>query len=154
MSAMRPADDRFAERVSDNFARQKVMKLLGARLGRVEPGLVEIELPNRPEFEQQDGFVHAGILGTIVDSAGGYAAYTLTPAGTNVLTVEFKLNFLLPAVGDRFVGRGRAVRVGKSIAVCELEVEAWKGKERKVCVRGLQTIALIGGSFRSPVKND
>lgn len=130
-------------RVKANFDRQAVMRLLGARLGRVEPGLVEIELPFRPEFVQQDGFVHAGILTTVVDSAGGYAAYTMCGPETNVLTVELKVNFLRPAVGARFVARGSVVRAGRTVTVCRLEVEAVRGRSVKPCLEGLQTIAIV-----------
>lgn len=126
------------------------MRLLDARLGRVEPGLVEIELPFRPEFVQQDGFVHAGILTTVVDSAGGYAAYTMCGPDANVLTVELKVNFLRPAVAERFVARGSVVRAGRTVTVCRLEVEAVRGRSRKACLEGLQTIAIVSGPVARP----
>lgn len=136
-------------RVRANFARQRVMRLLGARLAKVAPGLVEIELPVRKAFTQQDGFVHAGVLATIVDSAGGYAAYTMMNGQSTVLTVEFKLNFLAPAVGDRIVGRGRVVKAGRQFTVCELEVEAIRGRRRKTCAWGVQTLVGQGVAGRS-----
>ncbi|HLE47596.1 MAG TPA: PaaI family thioesterase [Candidatus Thermoplasmatota archaeon] len=116
------------------------MRLLGASLSRVAAGRVQIELPVRPEFTQQSGFVHAGILATIVDSAGGYAAYTLMPKGSDVLTVEFKLNFLAPCRGEKIVGEGRVVRAGRTLSVCELRVESVSGNRRELCAIGTQTL--------------
>ncbi|MBI2077265.1 MAG: PaaI family thioesterase [Euryarchaeota archaeon] len=119
------------------------MRLLGARLSLVSPGRVAIDLPVRKAFTQQRGFVHAGILATIVDSAGGYAAYTLMPEGSDVLTVEFKLNFLTAARGQRLRGEGRVVRAGRTLTVCELRVESWTGRRREVCAIGTQTLYCV-----------
>lgn len=128
------------DRVRADFDEQEAMKLLGARVVRVQEGVVEIELPFRPELSQQHGFFHAGLLATIADSAGGYAAYTLMPPGSEVLTVEFKLNLLAPASGDLAVARGRVVRAGRTLTVAEIEVEVAGDGERKRCVTGLQTL--------------
>ena len=98
--ALEPADPGFEARTRESFARQGAMAHLGAALGRVEPGVVEIALDFRPELSQQHGFFHAGIVATVADSAGGYAAYTLFPAEAGVLTVEFKVNLMAPADGD------------------------------------------------------
>jgi uncharacterized protein (TIGR00369 family) len=92
-------DPDFERRVRVNFERQRVMQLIGAKLGTVEPGVVEITVPFREDLTQQDGYIHAGIVTTILDSACGYAAYTLMPAGSSVLSVEFKVNLLAPAKG-------------------------------------------------------
>src|SRR3546814_12501756 len=105
-----PGDAGFAERVRASFARQTVMGLIGARLGRVAPGEVEIELPFRPDLCQQHGFFHAGVTCTIADSAAGYAGYSLFPAGCSVLTVEFKISLLAPAVGELLRAVGRVVK--------------------------------------------
>lgn len=141
----------YARRVRESFARQEVMKLFGASLGRIEPGLVEIELAHRREFVQQDGYLHAGVLSTIADSAGGYAAYTMAPPSFRVLTVEYKMNFLAPAVGDLFLARGRVIRAGKRIAVCQLEVEAVRNGKRTLCAVGMQTIAYVAAEKRLAV---
>lgn len=90
-----------AERVRDSFSRQLVMSTIGARLARVVSGEVDIELPYRADLTQQHGFIHAGIVGTILDSACGYAAYTLMPTDAAVLSVEFKINLLAPAKGEK-----------------------------------------------------
>ena len=105
--AFTPKDPEFEARVRASFGRQGIMTLIGARLTRVEPGLVEIELPYRADLTQQYGFFHAGITSTIADSAGGYAAYSLMPAGTSVLTTEFKINLLAPAEGEFLRARPR-----------------------------------------------
>jgi uncharacterized protein (TIGR00369 family) len=108
----------FEARVRESFARQRFMATLGARLARVEPGLVEIELPFRDELIQQHGSLHAGAIASVLDSACGYAAYTRMPADAAVLSVEYKVNLLAPARGERFVARGRVVRAGRNVTVC------------------------------------
>jgi uncharacterized protein (TIGR00369 family) len=117
-------DPHFAQRVRASFQQQTVMAAIGASVRSVAPGAVEIELPFRADLCQQDGFLHAGIVTTIVDSACGYAAYTLMPAGARVLSVEFKINFLAPAIGDRFIARGMVARAGRTVTVCTGEVVA------------------------------
>src|SRR5690349_23737575 len=102
MPAPTPPDPAYADRVRASFARQQIMHLIGATLTRVEPGAVEIHLPFRADLSQQHGFVHAGVITTIVDSACGYAALTLVPPATGVLSIEFKANFLAPARGSYF----------------------------------------------------
>ena len=92
----------FAERVSDSFARQPFMRLIGAQLAQVEPGSVTLRLSHRPELTQQHGFLHGGVVGALADNACGYAAYTLAEPGSSVLTVEYKLNLLAPAKGAQF----------------------------------------------------
>jgi len=119
-----PADPDYAARVRASFERQLAMAHLGAQLMDVSPGHVEIVLPFRQELTQQDGFVHAGIITAIVDSACGYAAFTLMPPGVGVLTVEFKVNLLNPAEGVRFVARGQVVKPGRTLTICTGEVVA------------------------------
>ncbi len=121
---MTAPDPDFERRVRESFARQTVMVTLGATLERVEPGLVEIQMPFSPGLTQHNGFIHAGILTTIVDSAAGYAAYTMAPAGTNVLTVEYKANFLAPGRGDRFVATGRVIKAGRTLIISQGDVFA------------------------------
>ena len=122
MAAFEPTDPQFEERVRASFAQQQVMALLGATLARVNPGEVEIQLGFRPDLTQQDGFLHAGIVATILDSACGYAAYTLLPADVGVLTVEYKINLLAPASGPRFAARGQVKRQGRTITICSGDV--------------------------------
>jgi len=119
---MTPLNPSFAEEVARSFALQPVMKLIGARLSLVEPGVVEITLPYRADLAQQNGYVHAGIVTTIADSASGYAAYSLMPTGSSVLSVEFKVNLLRPARGVSFVARGEVVKPGKTLTVVRADV--------------------------------
>jgi uncharacterized protein (TIGR00369 family) len=111
-----PEDPAFAARVRASFARQKAMVLIGARLTVVEPGTTEIALAYRADLTQQKGFVHGGILGMIADSACGYAAYSLMPATSSLVTVEYKINLLAPARGD-LVARGQVIRPGRTLTV-------------------------------------
>jgi len=145
MTRFEPKDPGFETRIRDSFVRQKVMGLIGARLLGIEPGRVEIELPFRDDLTQQHGFFHAGIVGTIADSAGGYAGYTLMPAGSSVLSVEYKINLMAPADGERLVASGQVVRPGRTLTVCDLEVLVFKGGSPAVCARGMQTLICLEG---------
>jgi uncharacterized protein (TIGR00369 family) len=143
-----PQDPEFEERVRASFGEQQVMGLIGATLARVAPGEVQIELGFRSDLTQQNGFLHAGIVSTILDSACGYAAYTLLPAGVGVLTVEYKINLLAPASGVLFRATGRVERAGRTLTVCTGEVialpeeEEEGGHERAVAVM-LSTLMAI-----------
>lgn len=121
---MVPADAHFADRVRASFERQAFMATLGAVLTRVEPGEVDIRLPVRPDLTQQHGFVHAAAIAAIGDSACGYAAFSLMPPDAAVLSVEFKINLMAPAVGEELLARARVVRAGRSITVCQAEIVA------------------------------
>ncbi len=133
----------FVAQVRASFRKQGIMKLLGARITRVEKGLVEISTRNRPEISQQDGFVHAGALASLADSAGGYAVLSLLPRGSRVLSVEFKINFTAPAIGIMVRGRGRVKKLGRTIAVCEIEVESMHHSKWRTCAWGSQTVYCI-----------
>lgn len=111
-------------RVRASFAKQGLMSTLGATLVSIAPGAVEIAIRPHPAISQQHGFVHAGAVTAIADSAAGYAALSLMPPGTGVLSTEFKINLLAPAVGDRIVARGRVVKVGRTLTVAQTEVFA------------------------------
>ena len=143
MTEFQPRDPDFERRVRDSFARQRVMDTLGAALTRVEPGVVEITLPFREDLTQQHGYVHAGIVGTIADSAGGYAGFSLMPAGSTVLSVEYRVHLLAPARGEKLVARGRVVRSGRTLTVCELGVEAIAAGQRTTCAIGTQTLICL-----------
>ena len=140
-----PRDPAYEGRVRESFARQALMRTIGADLARVEPGLVEIALAHRADLTQQHGYLHAGITSAIADSAGGYAGYSLFPAGSSVLTVEFKINLLAPAAGERFVAVGEVVRPGRTLTICKLEVTAIKGEERTLIAVGQQTLICLEG---------
>lgn len=145
MSAWTPHDPEFARRVRASFARQAVMKTIGATLAHVAPGEVDIELPFRQDLTQQHGFLHAGVVTTIADSACGYAAFTLMPADAAVLTVEYKVNLPAPARGERVVARGRVLRPGQTLTVCRADVAAvGDGGERLVATM-LATLMAVRG---------
>jgi uncharacterized protein (TIGR00369 family) len=112
----------FAEDIKQNFALQSIMALIGAELSLIEPGVIEITLPYRNDLTQQHGYLHAGIVTTIADSAAGYAAYSLMPAGSEVLSVEFKVNLLRPAKGEAFLARAEVIKPGKTLTVVRADV--------------------------------
>ena len=138
-------DPAFEERVRGSFARQPFMATLGARLTRVEPGAVDILLPYRPDLTQQHGFVHAGAVTSVVDSACGYAAFTLMPADAGVLSVEFKINLVAPARGDELIARGRVERPGRTLSTCRGEVMARTDGEEKLVAVMLATMMTVRG---------
>jgi len=119
-----PAPD-FEERVRTSFARQQAMATLGAELTVVTPGTIEIEMPFAPTLTQQHGFLHAGIISTALDSACGYAAFSLMPENAGVLTIEFKVNLLAPGQGERFLFRGNVTKPGRTIVVADGQAYAF-----------------------------
>ncbi len=130
-----PTDPDFESRVRASFERQQLLKPARARLVLVRPGEVHIELPFDESLAQQDGYLHAGMVTAIVDTACGYAAYTLMPADSGVLSVEFKVNFLAPAQGERFMAVGKVIKPGRTLTVCSGEVLAMdRGEMRLVAV--------------------
>ena len=138
-------DPDFARRVHDSFDRQGVMALIGARISRIAPGECEISLPYRKEITQQHGYFHGGIIGTISDSAGGYAAYTLMPHDSSVLTVEYKMNLLAPGDGELLVARGSVIRPGRSLVVTRVDAVVVKRGKETLCATLLQTLMTMHG---------
>ncbi|MFF1649133.1 PaaI family thioesterase [Streptomyces sp. NPDC058240] len=129
------------KRVQDSFDRQGLMTHLGARMTHIGPGRVHIELPSRPEVTQQHGYVHAGATSAIADSAGGYAALTLFPEESEVLTVEYKINLLAPAAGDHIEAIGTVLKSGRTLTVCQLEVYGVRADgDRRLVANGQQTL--------------
>ncbi|MGC8603474.1 MAG: PaaI family thioesterase [Desulfomonilaceae bacterium] len=118
-------DQEIEDRVRSSFNRQQIMKTIGAKMTHVAPGEVHIELTFSETLTQQHGYLHAGTVTIIVDSACGYAAYTLMPPFSEVLTVEYKVNFLHPAMGERFVATGRVIKPGRTLTVCSGDVFAY-----------------------------
>lgn len=144
-SPFTPANPDFAARTRADFARQTVMATLGATLERVAAGEVDIALAFRADLCQQHGFIHAGVITTVLDSACGYSAFTLMPADAEVMTVEYKVNFLSPAAGERFLARGRVVRAGRNLSVVTGEVIATQGgRDKTVCL--MQATMTAGGA--------
>jgi uncharacterized protein (TIGR00369 family) len=145
MSSFQAPDPDFEARVRASYARQRVMATIGAALTRVAPGVAEIEMPFRQDLTQQHGYVHAGVVTTLADSACGYAAFSLMPAGAAVLTVEYKVNLLAPAAGERFIARGRVLRPGKTLTACAADVFAVRGGDETPVATMLATMIAIHG---------
>ena len=143
MATFQPADPTYDARVRASFARQSMMKLLGASLEHVAPGAVDIRLPFRADLTQQHGFLHAGVTTSIADSACGYAAFTLMPPGAAVLTVEFKVNLIAPAAGETFVARGRVLKAGRTLTTCSGDVFALDGGDEKHVLTMLGTVMTV-----------
>ena len=124
--------DGYQERIQSSFAKQGLMRTLGATLDHISPGAVEISMRPTDAISQQHGFTHAGAVTSIADSAAGYAALSVMPTGTGVLTTEFKINFVAPAAGDRIVARGRVVKAGRTLTLAQTEVFAESGGQQKL----------------------
>jgi uncharacterized protein (TIGR00369 family) len=131
------------DRVRASFESQGLMEHLGARLSHIGPGRVHIQLPSRPEVTQQHGYFHAGATSAIADSAGGYAAFTLFPEDSSVLTVEYKINLLAPAEGEHIEAVGKVLKSGRTLTVCQLEVFGVQGDKRALVATGQQTLIRI-----------
>lgn len=133
------------QHVRESFARQGLMKHLGAELTRLSVGECEIRVAHRQELTQQHGYFHAGVTASIADSASGYAAYSTMPADSSVLTVEYKINLVAPAQGDSLIARGRVVRSGKTLKICAADVFVVNGAEEILCATSLSTIMALSG---------
>jgi uncharacterized protein (TIGR00369 family) len=135
----------FERLVRESFEEQQVMRTLGARLARVAPGEVDIELPYREALTQQHGFLHAGVVTAVLDSACGYAALSLMPPGVGVLSVEFKVNLLAPARGEVLVARAHVLRAGRTISVCQADGIMRSGSSEAPIATMLATIMTVTG---------
>jgi uncharacterized protein (TIGR00369 family) len=132
-----------AERVATMMAQQPFVGWMGVRLLSASRGAVDLELPYRADLTQQNGFFHGGIVGTLADIAGGFAASSLATHDQNVLTVEYKINLMAPAVGECLIGRGRVARGGKTLVVTTIDIFAVKAGVEKLCATALQTLMIL-----------
>ncbi|MBA15386.1 MAG: thioesterase [Sphingomonas sp.] len=135
-----PDDPHLLERVRESFARQSFMALIGTRVVSASHGTVVLELPFRADLCQQNGFLHGGVVGAIADVAGGYAAYSVFGDGEDVLTVEYKLNLIRPAAGERLRATGEVLRAGRTLTVCDLKVHVVHAGAELLCASGQQTL--------------
>jgi uncharacterized protein (TIGR00369 family) len=140
-----PPDPEYAARVKSSFDRQGAMRLIGARIADLGPGYCAIELPFRRDLTQQHGYIHAGIVSAIADSAGGYAGFTLFPSDSSVLTVEYKLNLLAPAAGERLIAEAEVLKPGRTLAITRGEVYAETAGSRTLCAVMQQTLMVMAG---------
>ncbi len=143
MASFEPADPDFRARVRASFDRQRLLATLGAALERVAPGEVDVRLPFRADLTQQHGYMHAGALTSVVDTACGYAALTLMPPEAAVLTVEFKVNLLAPGKGEAFVARARVVKAGRTLTAVTGDVLALQGSEERLVATRLATMMTL-----------
>jgi uncharacterized protein (TIGR00369 family) len=140
-----PKDPQYAARVKASFERQDAMRTIGATLASVEPGVVAIEMPWAQALTQQHGFLHAGMVATGLDSACGYAGFSLMPADAAVLTVEYKINLLAPAQGQRFRMVGEVVKPGRTLTIVEGKAYALEdGREKLIATMNATLMALFG----------
>jgi uncharacterized protein (TIGR00369 family) len=145
-----PLDTTYAQRIRESFERQGLMRHLGARLAEVQPGITEIRADRREELTQQHGYFHAGVSAAIADSACGYSAYTLMPAETSVLTVEYKINLVAPADGEELIARARVIRSGRTLKVCMADVFTRCGDVEQHCATMLATVMCLPGKSDRP----
>ena len=145
MGELKPLDPDFETRVRRSFARQAFMHTLNVELVPLAPGEVDLAMPHRPEFTQQHGYFHAGATATIADTAAGYAALSLFPRGTGVLTVEFKINLLRPAEGERLIARGRVIKPGRTLTICRSEVYGVRGGREAHVATALLSMFCVEG---------
>lgn len=143
MSRFRNLDPDFEAKVRGSFRRQNFMTMIGASLTHVAPGEVDIVLPHRADLTQQHGFFHGGVTGAIADAAGGYAGYSVFPAGSSVLTVEFKINLIAPGKGDHLRAQGRVIKSGRTLTFCDLAVYAIVDGDETLCATGQQTLICL-----------
>ena len=147
-------DSNVEQRVRASFDRQQLINTLNGKITHISPGELHIEAPFDERFTQQDGFLHAGIVTTLIDSACGYAAYTLMPAGSRVLSVEFKVNFLNPAQGERFRAEGRVAKSGKTISVCEGRLFALQHEQEKLVAMMQATMICIPAAVERGIRKE
>jgi len=138
-----PKKPHFEQEVRNSFAAQALMSTIGARLERVAAGEIEISVPYRVDLTQQHGFLHAGVVAAALDSACGYAAFSLMPEGVGVLSIEFKTNLLAPARGDELIARGRVVRAGRTVTVCQADAFMIEAGDEKPVATMLATMMTI-----------
>ena len=145
MTRFAPRDPNWEIRCHASFEAQPIARTLGIRIARLEPGVCEMRMAFRPELAQQHGFFHAGMVSMLADNAGGYAAYTLMPAGSEVLAVEFKINLMAPAKGEEMIARARVAKSGRTLTVSSIEVAMLDGgREVEVALMQQTCMALAG----------
>jgi len=153
MPEFEPRDPAWKEKVEDSFGRQPFMASIGARILQVVPGRFEIAADFRPDLTQQHGLFHGGVVAALADSAGGYAAFSLFPPHSSILTVEFKVNFLAPGSGDRLRAVGQVIKPGRTLTICDLQVFARREGRETLCASGQQTMMrLADRDDRAPIR--
>ena len=150
MNSFEPLDLNYEKKIKESFSRQEFMHFINAELVEVKPGYCEIHLPYKKELSQQHGYFHAGIIGTISDNCGGYAAFSLMPAKASVLTVEYKMNIVAPGDGELLIGRAKVIKPGRTLTICNTEVFVVKNGAEKLCATSLMTVMTMYGRADTP----
>ena len=150
MNSFEPLDKNYEKKIKESFSRQPFMDFINAKLVEVKPGYCEIHLAYKKDLCQQHGYFHAGIIGTIADNCGGYAAFSLMPAKASVLTVEYKINFVAPGDGELLVGRATVIKPGRTLTICDTKVIVVKNGIEKLCATSLMTIMTMHGKADTP----
>jgi uncharacterized protein (TIGR00369 family) len=145
-----PLDATYLQKVKSSFHRQKFMEFIGAKLVEVRPGYCEIHLPYKKELSQQHGFFHAGVIGTLADNSGGYAAFTLMPPHSSILTVEYKMNIIAPGDGELLIARAQVIKAGRILTICRSEVFVVKDGCEKMNAAALMTLIALPGKPDRP----
>ena len=148
--SFQPLDQDFKKRVRESFSRQGFMDFIGAEITDIRPGYCEIRVPYKRELSQQHGFFHAGVIGTLADNSGGYAAFTLMPSDSSILTVEYKLNLIAPGDGELLIGRGQVIKAGSTLTICRPEVFIIKNGVQTLCATALMTLMALHGKSDKP----
>ena len=143
MTERKVLDSAVVSRIMDSLDVQEAIRLIGAEITEIASGFCEMRMPMTEKITQQNGYVHAGILAILADSAGGYAAYTMIPEDSNILAVEFKMNFIAPAKGDEIIARGNVIKSGRTITVCRVDIYAIDDDEETHCSLMQQTLIRI-----------
>lgn len=151
MAPFEPVDPDYEKKVTDSFAGQPFMNFINAQLVAVKPGYCEIHLPYKNDLCQQHGYFHAGIIGTISDNCGGYAAFSLMPAGASVLTVEYKMNLVAPGDGELLIGQAKVIKPGRTLTICRTEVFVIKKGTQTLCATSLMTVMTMAGKRDLPL---
>jgi uncharacterized protein (TIGR00369 family) len=147
MTRFEPKNPNFRRVAADTFGRQQAMRTLGISIARLEAGEVDLAMAYSPDFTQQNGFVHAGVITAGLDTACGIAAFTLMPAGSDILTVEFKTNLLAPASGERFFFRATVVKAGRTLTICDARAYAERGGTEHL-------VAIMTGTLMALTRRD
>lgn len=143
-----PADPHYAERVQTSFDAQAMMNTLGISITNLGPGWIDLEFDHHEDFTQQHGFKHAGAIATALDSACGYAAFSLMPADAAVLTVEYKINLLRPASAERYLASAVVVKPGRTLTVCTATASPTDNKKETIAVMTATLMTLVGRNIK------
>jgi uncharacterized protein (TIGR00369 family) len=142
---MEPRDPDWDQKVRASFKRQTFMDTIGGRIAALSPGYCEVELAYRGDLCQQNGYLHGGVVTSIAANAAGYAAFSLMPPNSSVLGVDYKINLLNPAAGERFIATGRVLKPGRTLFVVECEIDAEAAGKRKLIAKMLTTMMCLEG---------